>query len=76
MKSLRGQFPGRGFDMIEIDPRKYLPSDYVVTWSCPECGHSSEIQLGKLDTAHCSECEQALSSDDKTSLDAFRRLIA
>jgi len=62
--------------MIEIDPRKYLPSDYVVTWSCPDCGHSSEIQLGKLESAHCPECEHVLSGEDFSSLDAFRRLIA
>ncbi len=62
--------------MSEFDPRKYLPSEYVVTWSCPACGTVTELRLGKLESAHCSVCAQALSEEDKTSLDAFRRLIA
>jgi hypothetical protein len=76
MRTQAPAYPGWGYAMIEIDPRQYLPADYVVTWACPSCGHTSEIQLGKLETAHCSECAQHLSEEDKTSLDAFRRLIA
>ena len=76
MKTQALAFPGWGFVMIEIDPRKYLPSDYVVTWACPSCGHASEIQLGKLEAAHCPECAHDLSDADRASLEAFRRLIA
>ena len=62
--------------MIEIDPTKYLPDDYVVTWNCPKCGNTSEIRLGSLSGAQCLECEHALSQEDVESLNAFRRLIA
>jgi uncharacterized paraquat-inducible protein A len=62
--------------MIDIDPRLYLPEDFVVTSACPECGHVAEIQLGKLDSAHCAACDYHLSPEDKSSLEAFRQLIA
>jgi len=62
--------------MIDIDPRLYLPEEYVITWSCPSCGHVSELQLGKLDTAHCVRCDHLLSGEDRSSLEEFRRLIA
>jgi uncharacterized paraquat-inducible protein A len=68
--------PRMGATMIEADPRQYLPSDYLVTWACPACEHVSEIRLGTLETAHCLECDHALSEEDKSSLAAFRRLIA
>ena len=62
--------------MIDIDPKNYLPDDYVVTWNCPSCGHVAEIKLGELSGAQCKECDQALSQEDVESLNAFRRLIA
>jgi hypothetical protein len=62
--------------MIEIDPRLYLPDDYIVTWTCPSCARSVPIKLGHLDTAQCQDCAQLLSPDDIESLEAFRRLIA
>jgi hypothetical protein len=42
--------------MIEIDPRLYLPADYMVHWKCPACGRSAKIELAQLDTAACSAC--------------------
>jgi hypothetical protein len=62
--------------MIEIDPRPYSPEDYVVTWKCPGCGHVAEIKLGNLSGAQCQECEEAMSTEDVESLNAFKRLIA
>jgi hypothetical protein len=72
----RGLKPALDGTMIDIDPRLYLPEDYLVTWSCPECRLSVEIKLAQLDSASCPTCQEHLSADDKKSLEAFRRMIA
>lgn len=69
-------YPGRDSAMIQIDPNHYSPEDYVVTWKCPSCGHVAEIKLGNLSGAQCQECEEALSTEDVETLNAFKRLIA
>jgi rubrerythrin len=45
--------------MIEIDPRLYLPEDYIVTWSCSVCGHTAEVKMAQLDSTQCPDCAQA-----------------
>jgi hypothetical protein len=62
--------------MIEVDPRQYLPQDYVVQWTCPCCGTKVQVTLGRLEGSKCTECPQELSLDDILALREFQQLIA
>ena len=42
--------------MIDIDPRLYLPEDYIVTWTCSACGRTDQIKLTQLDATECPDC--------------------
>ncbi|HEX7927009.1 MAG TPA: hypothetical protein VF678_05410 [bacterium] len=62
--------------MIDVDPRQYLPQDYVVQWTCPCCGTKVQVSLGKMEGATCTECPTELSLDDILALREFEKLIA
>jgi tRNA(Ile2) C34 agmatinyltransferase TiaS len=62
--------------MLDVDPRSYLPADYVVQWTCPSCGTKVQITLGKIDGTQCPECPTEMSLDDILALREFERFIA
>jgi hypothetical protein len=62
--------------MIEVDPRRCLPTDYQIQWTCPCCGTKMSVTLGALDGARCTDCPQELSLDDILAIREFERLIA